>query len=165
MLILSDFLDNLEAWLLKYESGKNWLSKLPSQHTKRIFSRHLQWYSQAVNQTPDELINLKIEGLKAVATDREFLAERQLEKYLRDSNMTASVKAMAKNAIISFYKHNWRNLNPNVASDIEAPEFKKRTPTLEDIVTLEANMTTKRDKAIDWFFASTSCRLGRANQY
>lgn len=73
--------------------------------------------------------------------------------------MTPSVKAESKNAIISFFKHNWRNLNPNVASDIEAPEAKKRTPIIEDIQALDANMTTARDKALVWFFPSTAVRV------
>jgi len=156
---LSDFTEQNEKWILKFESGRNWIPKLPSQHTKRIFIRALQKYCEAVKQNPDELINLKIEGLKAVATETEFQAERQLETYLRNSAMTASVKAESKNAIISFFKHNWRNLNPNVASDIEAPEAKKRTPTIEDIQALDANMTTSRDKALVWFFPSTAVRI------
>ncbi|MGD0202460.1 MAG: hypothetical protein ABSC20_00960 [Candidatus Bathyarchaeia archaeon] len=156
---MSDFTEANEEWILKFESGKNWIPKLPSRHTKRIFIRALQKYCQAVKQNPDELINLKIEGLKAVATEKEFGAERQLETYLRNSGMTDSVKAESKNAIISFYKHNWRNLNPNVASDIEPPEAKKRTPTIEDIQALDANMTTSRDKALVWFFPSTAVRI------
>ena len=108
---------------------------------------------------PDQLINLKIQGLKAVATEKEFQAERKLEQYLRESDMTPSVKAEAKNAVISFYKHCWRNLNSNVASDIEAPEAKKRTPTIEDIEALDENMTTCRDRALVWFFPSTAVRI------
>ena len=156
---MSDFTEENERWILRYESGRNWVSKLPSQHTKRIFIRALQRYCEAVNQNPDELINLKIEGLKAVATATEWQAERQLEKYLRDSKMTDSVKAQAKNAIISFFKHNWRNLNPEVAKDIEEPEAKKRTPKIEDIQALDANMTNARDKALVWFFPSTAVRI------
>ena len=58
--------------------------------------------------------------------------------------MTQSVAAYAKNAIISFYKHNWRELNSEVTRDIEPPEAKKRTPKLEEIQELESNCTTAR---------------------
>ncbi len=109
---------------------------------------------------PDELINFKIEGLKAVATEKEFQAERLLEKYLRESGMTQSVQFEAKNAIISFYKHNWRNLNPECAKDVEPQEAKIRTPKIEDIQLLESNCTTARDRALTWFFPSTSFRVG-----
>ena len=65
-----------------------------------------------------------------------------------------------KNAVISFYKHNWRNLNSNVASNIQKPEAKKRCPKMDDILELENAMTNQRDKSIIWFFASTSVRIG-----
>ena len=157
---MSDLTEKTEKDLLEFESGKNWKPHLHSEHTKRIFFRHLEKYSQWAKMNPDELINFKIEGLKAVATDKEFQAERLLEKYLRESGMTQSVQFEAKNAIISFYKHNWRNLNPECAKDVEPQEAKKRTPKLEDIQLLESNCTTARDRALTWFFPSTSFRVG-----
>lgn len=157
---MSDFTEENERWILRYESGRNWVSKLPSKDTKRIFIRCLDRYCKAVKMNPDELIAFKIDGLRNVATETEFQAERLLEKYLANVNLTQSMKEMQKNAIISFYKHNWRNLNPNVASNIEKPEAKKRTPKIEDIQSLEANTTNSRDKAIIWFFASTAVRIG-----
>jgi integrase len=149
-----------EAWILQFESGRNWINKLPSEDTRRVFIRNLQKYCDAVSKNPDELIALKIEGLKAVATEKEFQAERLLENHLSNCGLTVSAKEMMKNAIISFYKHNWRNLNPNVASDIQKPEPKKRCPKMDDILSLENAMTNQRDKAIVWFFASTSVRIG-----
>ena len=109
---------------------------------------------------PDQLIQLKIDGLKNVATETEFQAERLLEKYLANVNLTQSMKEMEKNAIISFYKHNWRNLNGNVATNIQKPEAKKRNPTTKDIQLLKSQCTNARDKAVVWFFASTACRIG-----
>ena len=68
------------------------------------------------------LIAYKIEGLKNVASEKEFQAERLLENYFTNCDLTDSAKEMLKNAVISFYKHNWRNLNSNVASNIEKVE-------------------------------------------
>ena len=76
---------------------------------------------------PDELIAFKIDGLKNVATETEFQAERLLEKYLANVNLTQSMKEMQKNAIISFFKHNWRNFNPNVALIFRSQKQKSET--------------------------------------
>ena len=149
-----------EKWLLQFESGRNWVSKLPSEQTRRVFIRNLQKYSEGVNKNPDELIAFKIEGLRNIATEKEFQAERLLENYLSGCNLSVSSKEMRKNAVVSFYKHNWRNLNSNVASNIQKPEAKKRCPKMDDILELENAMTNQRDKAIIWFFASTSVRIG-----
>ena len=72
--------EKTEKDLLEFESGKNWKPHLHSEHTKRIFFRHLEKYSQWAKMNPDELINFKIEGLKAVATEKEFQAERLWRK-------------------------------------------------------------------------------------
>ena len=157
---MSKLTEKSEAWILQFESGRNWISKLASEDTRRVFIRNLEKYSHAVKRTPDELVAFKIEGLRAIATEREFQAERLLENYLSTCGLSVSSKEMMKNAVISFYKHNWRNLNPNVASDVQKPEPKKRCPKMDDILSLENAMTNQRDKAIVWFFASTSVRIG-----
>ena len=73
---MSDFTEENERWILGFESGRNWVSKLPSEHTKRVFIRCLDRYCKAVKMNPDELIAFKIEGLRNVATETEFQAER-----------------------------------------------------------------------------------------
>jgi integrase len=67
---------------------------------------------------------------------------------------------MLKSSVISFYRHNWRNLNSNVASNITKPEPKQRCLEMQDIQDLENAMTCQRDKALLWFFASTAIRIG-----
>lgn len=149
-----------EKWILQFESGRNWISKLPSAETRRTFLRNLKRYSEAVGKNPDELIAFKIEGLKNVASEKEFQAERLLENYFSKCALTDSAKEMLKNAVISFYKHNWRNLNPNVASNVEKVEPNKRCPKMKDIEELDNVMPSQRDKALLWFFESTSIRIG-----
>lgn len=126
-----------EQWILQFESGRNWISKLPSAETRRTFLRNLKRYCEAVEKNPDELIALKVEGLKAVATETEFQAERLLENYFAKCNLTDSAKEMLKNAVISFYKHNWRNLNSNVASNIEKVEPNQRSRKCKTLKTLK----------------------------
>ena len=69
---------------------------------------------------------------------------------------------MLKNAVFSFYKHNRRGLESQTASNIknEPPESKMRKATLDDLVALESVTHSARDKALLWFFASTSVRVG-----
>jgi hypothetical protein len=61
---MSKLTEQTEQWILRFESGRNWVSKLPSEQTRRVFIRNLQKYSEAVNKNPDELIAYKIEGLR-----------------------------------------------------------------------------------------------------
>ena len=63
-----------EKWILQFESGRNWVSKLPSEQTRRVFIRNLQKYSEGVNKNPDDLIAFKIDGLRNIATEKEFQA-------------------------------------------------------------------------------------------
>ena len=65
-----------------------------------------------------------------------------------------------KTAVLSFYKHNRRELASNTASNITHPEYKQRCPEMQDILDLDGAMETQRDKAILWFLASTAFRIG-----
>ena len=61
-------------------------------------------YCEFTKLNPDELIALKIEGLQAINTGKEFQAETLLEKYLTNSTSTPSVKSLVRSIVISFYK-------------------------------------------------------------
>lgn len=151
-----------ETWLNSYSSGRAWLNKLGSPHTKKKFTEYFWTYCNAVKKTPDELIALKINGLQNVGTAKEWQAEDLLEGFFAHYNMKPTAKLMLKNAVFSFYKHNRRALEGQTASNIknETPESKKRKPTLDDLKTLENAGHLARDKVIVWFIASTSCRVG-----
>jgi len=151
--------DDLTAWILNFVSGQKWYGKLNSDETKRIYLKNLKNYCDAVNKNPDQLIQLKMEGLKHVGEDSEFQAETLLETYLSTAKLTNDVKVGLKTSVISFYKHNRRHLEPDTASNIERGESKKRCPKIEDILDLENAMTTQRDKALLWFIASAPLRL------
>jgi len=157
---LSDMVDSRIAWLLQFESGRIWYNKLTSDETKRMYLRNLERYCKAVKKTPDELVELKMEGQRNIGTMKEFQAETLLETFFANCRLKESAKAALKTAIISFYKHNRRELASNTASNIVAPEPKKRCPETNDIIALENAMTTARDKAIVWFLASTAVRVG-----
>lgn len=62
-----------------------------------------------------------------------------------------------RTAVLSFYKANRRPLINII--DVVTPDSKDRTPKPNDIAELENSMSTLRDKAIVWFFASTPIRL------
>ena len=162
MLALCETLDARKKWILQYESGRVWLSKLHSQSTQRTYLRNLRRYCKAVNKTPDELLAIKDAAERSFLNDKgdRFVAEKMLESFFLDCGMTESAKVALKTAVLSFYDHNWRQLNSNVASDVSAPESKKRKPSFSDILELEGSSTTARDKAIIWFLASTATRVG-----
>jgi hypothetical protein len=71
--LLSKLTELCEKWILRFESGRNWVTKLPSEQTRRVFIRNLQKYSEGVNKNPDELVAFKIEGLRNVASKEQFL--------------------------------------------------------------------------------------------
>jgi integrase len=150
-------------WLTSFASGQKWLEKIGSVNTQKIFTDYFKRYCDYVNQTPDQLISLKLLGLQNVGTEKEFIAEDLLETYFRENKgMKPTARLMMKNTVFSFYKHNKRSLEPSTASNIknETFESKKRKPTLEDLEALEKAMRTSRDKALLWFVASSSCRVG-----
>ena len=150
-------------WLSSFASGQKWLEKIGSVNTKKIFTDYFKRYCDYTKQTPDQLIALKVQGLQNVGTEKEFIAEDLLETYFRENKgMKPTARLMMRSTVFSFYKHNKRSLEPSTASNIknETPESKKRKPSLEDLTALEVVMRTARDKAMLWFTASTSVRVG-----
>jgi len=152
--------DTLQEWILHYESGRIFFNRLSSDVTKRIYLSHFKRYCQAVKKTPDELIQLKIEGLKHLGEPSEYQAENMLETYLATSPMTANMKVHTKTAVMSFYAKNRRRLDPETAANIERNEPQKRCPKTKDVVEMENAMPTQRDKAVLWFIASAPIRDG-----
>jgi len=154
--------DDRDAWINSFVTGRTWQNKLSSKLTKEKFTEYFKVYCDAVHKTPDELIALKVKGLQNVGTDKEWLAENLLENYFAETHNKPTARLMLKNAVFSFYKHNRRSLESQTASNIknETPESKMRKPTLDDLVALESVMHSARDKALLWFFASTSVRVG-----
>jgi hypothetical protein len=147
-------------WILTFQSGKAWLDSLHSTETKRIYLYRLRQYCDAVGKNPDELIDLKIDGLRNLATPEEFQAENLLNNCLYRSGFTESTKTALLCAVKSFYKANWRELNSNVGSNIEMPEPKKRSPKIQDILDLDDSLICHRDRAILWFLESAPLRQG-----
>jgi len=152
--------DSRIAWIQQYESGRIWYSKLTSIETKRVYLRNLLRYCKTVGKNPDQLIELKMEGQRNIGTLKEFGAETLLETFFANSKLKESAKVSLKTAVLSFYKHNRRELASNTASNIVSPEPQKRCPEMDDILSLENAMATQRDKALLWFFASTAFRVG-----
>jgi hypothetical protein len=99
--------DDIEAWLLSFDCGKKWFNTITAPRTKEMYARDLKRYCDAVGKTPTELLALKIEGLRNVATEKEFQAEDLLDSYLYntpDSEATIHIKIATLCAVKSFYK-------------------------------------------------------------
>lgn len=88
-----------------------------------MYSKDMKQYCDAVGKTPTELLALKIEGLRNVATEKEFQAEDLLDNYLYNTpDVTVHIKVSILCAVKSFYKANWRELNSNVGKNLSLPE-------------------------------------------
>lgn len=160
MIDLSDIVYSRIAWILQFESGKIWYRKLTSIETKRLYLRNLERYCKAVNKNPNQLLEMKMEGQRNIGTTKEFQAETLLESFFANSNLRETARVAPKTAVLSFYKHNRRELVSNTATNIIAPEPKKRCPEMNDVLALENVMTTARDKALVRFFTSNAFRIG-----
>jgi integrase len=153
--------DDLAEWILSFEKGKIWYNKISnSKATLRKYLTHFKEYCDAVGKNPDQLIDLKMEGQRHVGENIEYQAEELLENYVYNAKLTNDMKVGAKTAVLSFYKHNRRHLQPDTASNIERGEAKKRCPAMNDIIDLDNAMVTQRDKALLWFIASAPFRVG-----
>jgi hypothetical protein len=120
---LSKMTNDIEAWLLSFDSGKGWFSTITAPRTKQMYSHDLKQYCDAVGKTPTELLALKVEGLRNVATGIEFQAEELLNNYLYNNpDVTIHIKISILCAVKSFYKANWRELNANVGKNLSLPE-------------------------------------------
>ena len=74
--------DNTFPWMLTFTSAKNWLDTLRSENTKEIYVLLLKQFCDGVGKIPDELIQLKIDGLKNVASAKDFQVESLLNNFL-----------------------------------------------------------------------------------
>jgi len=85
--------DETLPWMLTFNSAKTWLDTIRSERTKEIYVLRLKQYCDGVSKNPDELIALKIDGLRNVATSKEFQAEALLNDYLYHNNLTSNGSA------------------------------------------------------------------------
>ena len=158
---MSKMTDSIEAWLLSFECGKTWFSTITAPRTKEMYSKSLKQYCDAVGKTPDELLELKVEGIRNVGTAKEFQAEKLLDNYLYNNlDVTIHIRISLLCAVKSFYKENWRELNKKVGEKLTLPPAKKRTPAMQDLLEMDEAMMYQRDKAILWFLESAPFRVG-----
>jgi hypothetical protein len=115
-------------WINSFAVGRTWIAKLPAQNTRNQYLDSLKIYCDSVQKSPQQLIDIKVLGLQNVGKDLEWGAENLLEEYLSTWKLAPSAKLKMRNVLISFYKHNRRSLDPNVASNIknDQPAPKKR---------------------------------------
>lgn len=164
MTALSKMTTELEFWLQSYPEGKAWFNTLKSEQTKRSWIGRFFNYCQAVNKSPTELIDLKLDGTKNTGTAKEWQAEQLFVNYLNDNLTSDNVRCSVKSAVRAFYHANWRDLNRNAGENISQPEPKQRTPKMEDLIDLCDNMTFKRDKFLIWFLDSCPFRVGTVSK-
>lgn len=148
--------EDLKKWLRGFRSGRVWLNKLHSEATIRSYLPYFKQYCDLTKRNPDELIELKMEGMRKVGTSEEFLTEELHDSTILALDATESSKANMSTAILSFYRHNRRPLIE--VRRFERPEAKSRRPTLQDIDDMANAVRWRRDKALIWFIASAPFR-------
>jgi len=178
---MSRMTDANKEWLLSFVSGQNFYDKKckKSEVTELIYISRIKSYCENIGKNPDELIQLKLEGLQNPATMKEFLAEETLENFLRqdtyfrinengkkeEREFTDNSKLGMLVAVKSFYDSTrGRSLAPDTGEFIEVPEAKKRTPTIQECLDLENAMKCNRDKFLVWFLESCPVRKGTLRQ-
>jgi integrase len=159
---MSKTMDNLEAWLKKFRSGKIWLTKLRSEATKEVWLPLFKLYCDVAQKTPDELIELKMEDMRLVGTDKEFQAEELYDITISEMKIPNSRKANLSESVKSFYRANRRPLVE--VKKFERPSARKRTPKLEDIEDMASCSRTRRDEALVWFLTTSPFREGTLTQ-
>lgn len=150
------------AYLEKFPSSTKWLTKIKSESTKKRYAKLLFKYCAEVGFNPDELIMLKLEGMRKAGTMKEWVAEDTLEKYLERAQMKYNGKLMLKHAVISFYKKNRRQLAHDTAEKYEQLDKDPESynmPSIDDLEEMGKNATT-RNEALEWFIESTAMRRG-----
>jgi len=153
--------DSIDTWLLSFECGRTWFNSITAPRTKELYSKALKQYCDAVGKNPDELLELKVEGIRNIATSKEFQAEKLLDNFLYNNpDITIHIRIGILCAVKSFYKENWRELNKKVGEKLTLPQAKKRTPTMQDLIAMDEVMMYQRDKAILWFLESAPFRVG-----
>lgn len=101
-------MENLRKWIKRYRSGRIWLTKLESKYTIDTYLPNLKRYCEACGLDPDQLIELKMEGMRAVGTEKEFQAEELFDLTISEMELTESARSNVSTAVTSFYKHNRR---------------------------------------------------------
>jgi hypothetical protein len=149
--------DEVEPWILQYQSSKKWFNSLQSDETKRVYSLRFKQYCDAVSKNPDELLKLKPTLVELVLIMQqksnvseiinENAAEDLLDSFLYNGELTENMKVGVKAAVKSFYAANRRYLIPDAGKNVSAPEPKQRTPKIDDLSRLEENMMNVRDRA------------------
>lgn len=135
-------------WAKKFPCvGEIWIPKYFNKFKRVENSRLLRDYCKFCQKTPDELLTMKDQG---------FEAELMLGRYVNISTHTKAIKFNTVNAVKSFYKTNFKELNSNAVKLCYNKEDYNKI-TKEILCKIYRNCTNPRDRAIFQFICSTAC--------
>ena len=147
---MSRLTDSDKAWLLSFESGRNFYNaKMKnSTVTEKTYTRWLKKYSDDLDTNLDEILLLKPNVVEVAMMIQKGIiainpneADTVLENYLaNDGDKPRATNYVILTAVRSFYSANLRDLAKQTGKSIEAPERKQRSPTVDDCIKLEARM-------------------------
>jgi len=136
---VSRLTDSDKAWLLSFESGRNFYNEKMknSTVTQGTYTRLLKKYSDDLGKNPDELLLLKpnvvevammIQQGKTAINPNE--ADKVLMNYVSNDEITQDNKIQMITTVKSFYSSNLRDLAKITGKSVEAPERKQRSPSV-----------------------------------
>lgn len=121
----------------RFESVRRWQSNLASKsvHTFYEYLGDLIRFCQAVDMTPDELIRLRAETLRSEDPVIQHRIEEMVQGYVNKYAMEKSVsKAKCiRNAVGSFFRHNYYRLGTISISAVEEEEEPIKAIKTEDL--------------------------------
>lgn len=100
---MSKMSEDLKKWIRSFRSGRIWLNKLHSEATITQYLPLLKRYCDLTGKTPDELIELKMEGMRKVGTLEEFLAEELHDSTINALDVSESAKSNMSTSVQSFF--------------------------------------------------------------
>lgn len=85
---MSKMTDEITAWLLTFQSVRDWETNIQSESTKALYFKYFTQYCRAVDKNPDELLALKVEGLQNIGKEKEFQEREEAEA---DAELSPSI--------------------------------------------------------------------------
>lgn len=131
-----------------------WLSKVPSEESRKGYTAWFQRYLVWTDKTPVQLLEIKSNG--------DSQAELLLDRFVAESKFTDRMKLNIVTSVRSFYNAHYKALAKGAGmSDLTVGASKPyRVPTVESLQRFINGAQLLRDKAIIALLASTFIREG-----
>jgi len=148
---------DVERFRAEYASVKDWLNNASrSQYTTLNYVRSLIDYCNWADLNPDELLAER-------RKDKTHEAERRLNRFIAESDLSHNLKWRIASAVKSFYKSNYEHLEPAAGKISMLRQKPIRTPEIHEIEAMIRDISL-RDKAFILTLRDTGMREGSVSK-